>query len=95
MAVMDTYIFFNDSGHGWLRVKRSELIELGIEQQISACSYINGEYAYLEEDCDAGVFLRAKFGKDVTGKELHEKGLLKDQYTETSDIRSFEHYRAA
>ena len=87
-----TYTFYNDAGHAWLRVKRSELVDLGIGQQISSCSYIKGDYAYLEEDCDASIFLQAKFGEDWSSRELHDKGLLKEHYTETSKIRSFEHY---
>lgn len=92
---MNTYTFFNDAGHGWLRVKRSELVELGIEQQISLFSYIKGDYAYLEEDCDASIFLHAKFGEYISMRELSDKGILKEHYTETSNIRSFEHYEAA
>jgi hypothetical protein len=88
----ETYIFYNDPGHGWLRVKIAELIGLAIADKISAFSYINGKYAYLEEDCDAGVFLRAKFGENITGRELNEQGILKEHYSETTMIRSFDHY---
>lgn len=56
------YKFYQDAGHGWLRVKLRELLELGILGQISAYSYVSPsvEWAYLEEDCDMQKFLDAK-----------------------------------
>jgi len=57
-----TYTYIVDSGHGWLKVPHSELRTLGIADKISLYSYSNGSYAYLEEDCDAGVFIDAKGG---------------------------------
>jgi hypothetical protein len=61
------YTFFTDAGHGWLRVPVSELIELGIERDISSYSYLSGDWAYLEEDCDMAKFLDAWYqrGLDV------------------------------
>lgn len=55
-----TYTFYEDPGHGWLRVPVAELVELGIADKITPCSYLNGEYAYLEEDGDMTMFLVAK-----------------------------------
>lgn len=34
------YDFISDPGHGWLKVKRSELRILGIDQQITPFSYL-------------------------------------------------------
>ena len=56
---MRKYDFYNDPGHGWLKVKRQELVELGIETQISGYSYQKGDAVYLEEDSDAPKFMRA------------------------------------
>ncbi len=56
---MKTYIFYTDPGHGWLAVKRAELEKLGILDKISHFSYQRGGTVYLEEDCDANVFLMA------------------------------------
>jgi len=67
------YIFYSDSGHGWLKVKRSELEELNIADKISFYSYQSGKSVYLEEDCDAGVFINAKRAK---GKDI----IIKDKY---------------
>ena len=56
------YIFHEDPGHGWLEVPVSELLELGIINQISEFSYLSldRKTAYLEEDCDLAVFFNAK-----------------------------------
>lgn len=47
-----------DPGHGWMKVSKELLIKLGIEKQITAWSFERGEYAYLEEDCDASLLLK-------------------------------------
>lgn len=56
------YHFYQDNGHGWLKVKKSELRELGIIDKISLYSYQSesGVWAYLEEDCDFLKFINAK-----------------------------------
>lgn len=51
--------FHTDAGHGWLKVNRADIDALGIADQISRYSYQKGDYAYLEEDCDASRFLEA------------------------------------
>lgn len=59
MIMQKTFQFFSDAGHGWMKVKRSQLEELGIEKEISNFSYERGEFVYLEEDRDAAVFCNA------------------------------------
>ena len=54
-----TLTVFQDSGHGWVRFPLKRLEKLGIMSKISAYSYQRTSYAYLEEDCDAGVLVRA------------------------------------
>ena len=49
-----TYVFITDPGHGWLKVPLAEVRASGAT--ISCYSYIRGNFAYLEEDCDAGAF---------------------------------------
>jgi len=51
--------FYSDPSHGWLEVKRSDLIKLGIEDEISGYSYQKGANVYLEEDCDMSRFVDA------------------------------------
>ena len=52
----EKFVFFSDPCHGWIRVKKTLLEALGIAERITPYSYENGEYAYLEEDCDATLF---------------------------------------
>jgi len=83
-----TYIFHTDPGHGWLAVPFKDLIAFDITDKISGFSYIKGKTAYLEEDCDAGVFIDAfkqRFGK------MFE---YRTSYQERTQIRYFENYTA-
>lgn len=61
------YRMISDPGHGWLEVPRSLLAALGIANAISPYSYVRGNMAYLEEDCDYSLFLevyRREHGHD-------------------------------
>jgi len=78
------YIFHSDPGHGWLAVKRSELVKLRILDQISPYSYQRGKTVYLEEDCDAGIFFKAK-------EAVGEKVEYRESYQDKSPIRSYSH----
>jgi hypothetical protein len=53
-----SYKFISTPGHGYLRVPLAELKELGIADKISGYSGMDSKYAYLEEDCDAPLFLQ-------------------------------------
>tara|TARA_R100001230_G_C5669615_1_gene174527 strand:- start:321 stop:662 length:342 start_codon:yes stop_codon:yes gene_type:complete len=64
---VNTYIFHTDPGHGWLEVPFAMVYLLGIGDKLSSYSYMKRDCQtfYLEEDCDAGRFIRAyeaKFG---------------------------------
>lgn len=59
LSKQSTFKFYFDDGHGWLAVKKKYLKELGIADKISQYSYQKGLTAYLEEDCDAEVFIKA------------------------------------
>jgi len=84
-----TYRFYEDPGHGWLAVKRSELSRLGLTDKISSYSYQRGEVVYLKEDCDAGLFLNAK---RLKGEEVR----IRDNHTNRrSRIRSYSSYSPA
>jgi hypothetical protein len=56
------YIVYCDPGHAWCKVTRAELEALNIDHKISSCSYVSkcGNFVFLEEDCDLGVFASAK-----------------------------------
>lgn len=60
----NVYNFYADSGHGWLKVPMTELLRLGIGDLISGYSYYRKGYAYLEEDCDAAIFTKARADED-------------------------------
>ncbi len=81
-----TYVFHSDPGHGWLAVKRKELIELGILDKISHCSYQKGDTVYLEEDCDASLFMEKM-------KELNKTVNFKEYYRERTQIRSYQNFQ--
>ena len=65
--------YYQDPGHGWVAVKRKELVDLGIMHKITAFSYQRGATVYLEEDCDAGTYRDAMrgMGVDVNFKIIH------------------------
>jgi hypothetical protein len=54
-------LFYSDAGHGWLRVPRFLLAELGLLDVISSYSYQSktGKTVYLEEDGDCRAFMDA------------------------------------
>ena len=84
------YVFHNDPAHAWLAVKSSEIARLGIGDKISQFSYQNGSTVYLEEDSDAGVFLRAK---EAAGEKV-TKDQIREVYSNHSHrIRNYESYR--
>lgn len=49
--------WFIDNRHGWIRVPYKLLVEYRLVDKISEYSYLNGKWAYLEEDQDALIFL--------------------------------------
>jgi len=67
----ETFTFYSDPGHAWLKVSFMDIhrIGLGISTDFSGYSYYKWDkedstgFAYLEEDCDAGIFLAAYYGK--------------------------------
>lgn len=82
------YKFITDAGHGWLAVPRQEVETLGLE--ISHYSYQDNEtgMVYLEEDCDAAVFIDAKenLGHKI---QFHEIDYPNDCF-----IRNLDRYEA-
>lgn len=82
-------VFLSDCGHGWLRVSVAELINLGIEDKISAYSYVSPDrkWAYLEEDCDTGTYLQKK----GWGAAEWQKN-VKKRYSDRSSVRNYDSY---
>lgn len=80
-----TYDFHSDPGHGWIAVQRDELATLGLLDQISHYSYMQGPLAFLEEDDDASKFFAAKRSRGEPVDTI-------DQYEEESFVRSLPPY---
>jgi hypothetical protein len=83
--MIDTYIFHTDPGHGWLEVTRAECLRLGILDQISPYSYQYGDKVYLEEDCDAALWVEAK-------RAHGEKFKFDEQHLEVTPIRRYQSF---
>ncbi|MGV2866376.1 hypothetical protein [Achromobacter sp. AGC39] len=83
-----TYHFHEDPGHAWLEVKRAELVRLNLIGQISGFSYQRGDSVYLEEDCDASLFIseKRKRGEEIRFTDSHTN--------HSSPIRSYDRYSA-
>ena len=74
--------FFTDPGHGWLEVPY-EGIRPDVRNQISSCSYYHNGMAYLEEDCDAPLYLN----------NLKEKPEFIEIFQENTPIRGYAPFR--
>ena len=61
---MTTFTFHTDPGHGWLEVSASALASVDLSpSDFSAYSFQQGSVVYLEEDCDANIFIMAHESK--------------------------------
>lgn len=87
--------FWNDGGHGWLEVKKTDLVMLQITNKISGYSYQDGDKAYLEEDMDAGTYIKALWGNMIDSPEcqMFRTHYLTDMYRENIFVRRLPHYR--
>lgn len=73
MRKSKTLNYFTDPDHGWVRVRRDDLIFQTIANEVTSCSYQRGNYVYLEEDCDLGLYykeLKAR-GYEIKWKSSH------------------------
>jgi len=85
-----TFTVFADPGHAWVAVPMDYVRMLGIDQKITPYSFISdsGKTAYLEEDCDVGIFI------DAWEKKYNCKPMLRGRGTNNqSKIRNLNHYR--
>ena len=73
---MLTLDYVQDPGHGWIAADVQGLRALGIADKISSYSYRDGDLVWLEEDCDAPLFVGAlrKAGIPFTIVETHTRG---------------------
>lgn len=82
------YEFISDAGHGWMKVPAKELKQLGIVSEITYYSYLstNRKFVYLEEDYDAGIFIKAK---RAIGQEVK----FRERNVNYARLRNFYHYK--
>jgi hypothetical protein len=85
---MKSITIYTDPQHGWAKVSLNELLKLNILDKISTYSYIhkNGLNAYLEEDCDLSLYLKALDNKGIKFK------LIEKHTNKSSKIRSYKRY---
>lgn len=80
--------YYQDPGHGWIKAPKALLQRLGIAGDITTYSYMRGDFAYLEEDCDAARLFKAadSIGLEIKLNEFHTN--------KQSKIRSYDQYQA-
>ena len=78
--------FYADPGHGWLEVDLADLDTLGISKNISRYSYLKGEKAYSEEDCDASTYLETAKAQGWTIN-------VQEKYQANTPIRNYQNYQ--
>ncbi len=81
--------FYTDGGHGWLKVSKFRLEKLQIADKITGCSFMRGDYTYLEEDCDLSTYVKALLKQenveDVEGKVTNEyKTFMREFWNRTT-----------
>jgi len=82
------FIYYTDPGHGWIKVKKQFLKDYGIEDKISWYSYMRGDYAYLEEDCDYSLLIDVLINNKIPYTIINKNARIK-----SSKIRSYDHYK--
>ena len=83
---MNTLQVFSDAGHAWAKVPLSFIKSAGFQDSISDYSYMDNEYAYLEEDCDLAHAYHA-----IT-KLNGNAPAIEEYHTEHSPIRSYDRF---
>ena len=80
------FTVYTDPGHGWVKVKFTDLLDLDIHQKITRYSYTRNGHVYLEEDLDAGTLINALRAKGI------EPYWVVKHTNKQSKIRSYSHY---
>lgn len=86
-----SFEYFIDPGHGWVKVSKQLLVDLGIASAITPYSYERGDFAYLEEDCDMGALYTALRARGIEPKLRHRYA---DQRSKIRGYASY-HWAAA
>lgn len=78
-----------DPGHAWLRVPVELLADKELRESISHYSYMDSEFAYLEEDCDFGRFEAFWFGNGALPRSEHAWPEVRGDYADGHVDRGF------
>jgi len=78
-------IFHTDNGHGWIEVSKSLVKKFGT--RVSQFSYEKDDKVFLEEDCDAGRFLKALKDDGIEVK------IVGKNFNGSHPIRNYNRYR--
>ena len=83
------FTFHDDASDAWLEVSYKDVTDLNIQNRITECSYINRttKKIFLEEDCDALLFLN-----EFKNKYGYKPELLEGRFYEESPIRNLPFY---
>lgn len=81
-----TLNYYQDPGHGWVKIPIKTLDKLGIADKISHYSYMRDKFAYLEEDCDLGLLFKTCDALGITIK------LREFNSNKSSKIRNYDSY---
>lgn len=81
---------YADDGHSWLFVHYHTIKSLGIEKQISQCSFMNPKFklVFLEEDCDEPLFRAAAKEQDF---EFDEDPIPMDAPPNIRELPRYDH----
>jgi hypothetical protein len=73
---MMTLDYVQDPGHGWIGADINQLRQYGLTDKVSRYSYQDGDLVWLEEDCDAPLFVAAlnRAGVQFRIVETHTRG---------------------
>ena len=84
-----TFNHYSDPGHSWVRVPKSLIEYLNLENKISSYSYVKNKWVYLEEDCDYSIF------RNTFLQHYNKEPITVMKHTNNrSSIRNYCHYTA-
>lgn len=81
-------IQFTDSGHGWYKIARNLLVEVGAQALVSKYSYQHENFIYLEGDYDAPKIFKML---QTAGYYLQ----FTAQHADNSPIRGYARYESS
>lgn len=84
-----TLQFFADPGHGWLKVAKTNKILNTILDKISNYSFESDTHLFLEEACDAGLFIQALHNNGYSKEQIKIKYYSSNRF---SKIRGYSRY---